>query len=135
VLASYFSNLLLAYLLLDGSSQSRISSKETYHQNLTLDVQLNFSSLSGHLFDVTAQILCRLVHHREQEQAYNRTGFANAQKRLFGEGNYEFYIGTFQGISGFHQINDMNTQDPKDFLQDKPSLESNYKPHIYLLRG
>jgi hypothetical protein len=28
-----------------------------------------------------------------------------------------------------------NTNCPKDFLQDKQSLESNYNPHIYLLRG
>ena len=29
----------------------------------------------------------------------------------------------------------MDTKGPKDFLQDKQSLESNYNPHIYLLRG
>jgi hypothetical protein len=29
----------------------------------------------------------------------------------------------------------MDTRGPKDFLQDKQSLESKYNPHIYLLRG
>ncbi len=33
------------------------------------------------------------------------------------------------------QIWCMGTQGPKDFLQDKQSLESNYDPHLYLLRG
>jgi hypothetical protein len=66
---------------------------------------------------------------------YNRSRFANAEQRLFGEGNYEFYIRTIQGISGNHQIMSMDTKGPKDFLQDKQSLESNYNPHIYLLRG
>jgi hypothetical protein len=36
----------------------------------------------------------------------NSTGFLNMQRRLFGEANYQFYIGTFQGLLGFHQIND-----------------------------
>jgi hypothetical protein len=41
-------------------------------------------------------------HHTESKQtppawtrAYNGTGFTNAEKRLFGEGNYKFYIRTF----------------------------------------
>jgi hypothetical protein len=68
-------------------------------------------------------------------KAYNRSRFANAEKRLFGEGNYEFYIRTIQGISGNHQIMSMDTKGPKEFLQDGQSLESNYDPHIYLLRG
>jgi hypothetical protein len=29
----------------------------------------------------------------------------------------------------------IGTKGPKDFLQDKQSLESNYNPHIYLMRG
>ena len=96
-------------------------------------MQSNFRSLSGHLFDITAPILIQASPM--WTRAYNGTGFANAEKRLFGEGNYEFYIGTFRGILGFHQINDTNTLGPKDFQQDKQSLESNYNPHIYLLRG
>jgi hypothetical protein len=39
-------------------------------------------------------------------RAYNSTGFANAEKRLFGGGNhYEFYIGTFRGHLGFASPN------------------------------
>ncbi len=68
-------------------------------------------------------------------KAYNRSRFANAEQRLFGEGNYELCIWTFQGISGFHQIRSTNSKGLKDFLQDKQSLDSNYNPQIYLLRG
>jgi hypothetical protein len=48
-----------------------------------------------------------LVHHHESSvptltptawtSAYDRTGFAKAEKRLFGEANYRFYFGTARG--------------------------------------
>ena len=41
------------------------TSKKSHHQNLTLNVQSNFRSLSGHLFDITLLILKRL-HPRGQ---------------------------------------------------------------------
>jgi hypothetical protein len=44
------------------------------------------------------------------------SGFANAEKRLFGTDNYEFYIRTIQGISGNHEIWCTDTKGPKDFL-------------------
>jgi hypothetical protein len=66
---------------------------------------------------------------------YNKSGFANAEKRLFGTGNYKFYIGTIWGISGNHQMQSMDTKGPKDCLLNEQSLESNYDPHFYLLRG
>ena len=94
-------------------------------------MQSNFRSLSGYLFNITFLV----VASPAWTKAYNRSGFANAEKRLFGVGNYEFYIGTIRGILGNHQIMSTNTKGPKDFLQDKQSLESNYNPHIYLLRG
>ncbi len=68
-------------------------------------------------------------------KAYNNSGFTNAEKRLFGTGNYSFYIRTIQGISGNHQIWCRDTKGPKDFLLNKQSLESNYDSHLYLLRG
>jgi hypothetical protein len=56
-------------------------------------------------------------YHTESKQtlptwtrAYNRTGFANAEKRLFGKGNYEFYIRIFQGLLGFHKIDNTKNQ-------------------------
>jgi hypothetical protein len=75
-------------------------------------------------------------HHIPREvspawtKAYNCSRFANAFQRIFGEGNYEFYIGTTQGISGNHQIISTNTKGPKDFLQDKQSLYPTTTPHL-----
>jgi hypothetical protein len=68
-------------------------------------------------------------------RAYNNTGFANAEKRLFGKINYEFYIGTFRGLPGFQQVSEGDFIIPptKDFAQDNPVLEFYYNSHIYLL--
>jgi hypothetical protein len=77
---------------------------------------------------------CLVQHHIPRvasptwTKAYNHSRFANTEQRLFGVGNYKFYIGTTQGILGNHQIRSRNTNGPKDFLQDKQSLESNYNP-------
>ncbi len=92
---------------------------------------INFRSLSGQLFKTT------YLPHQEDSpmwtKAYNKSGLANAEQRLFGRDNYRFFIGTIQCLSGNHQI--QGTQGPKDFQLDKQSLESNYDPHSYLLRG
>ncbi len=65
----------------------------------------------------------------------HKSRFANAEKRLFVTENYRFYIGTIWGLLGNHQIMCMDTKGPTDFPLDKQSLESNYNPHSYLLRG
>jgi hypothetical protein len=56
--------------------------------------------------------------------AYDRTGFAKAEMRLFGEANYQFYFGTAQGLSGFHQITDPSIPLPKDFQLENSVKES-----------
>jgi hypothetical protein len=48
-------------------------------------------------------------------KAYNCSGFANSEQRLFVVGNYKFYIRTIQGILGNHKIMSMDTKGPKDF--------------------
>jgi hypothetical protein len=45
----------------------------------------------------------------EWTRAYNSSGFANAEKRLFRRDNYRFFIGKIQHLSGFHKKSD--TQD------------------------
>jgi hypothetical protein len=55
---------LLAYLLLDGSSRTRIYKRipeksKSYPQYLTVSMQSNLRSLSGHLFDATLPLLKR----------------------------------------------------------------------------
>ena len=67
--------------------------------------------------------------------AYDSTGFAKAEERLFGEDNYQCYIGTARGLSGFHQITDQSILASKDFQLENSVPESYYDPHIYLLRG
>jgi hypothetical protein len=67
--------------------------------------------------------------------AYNSREFAKAEKRLFGEANYQYYFRNAQGLSGFHQITNPNILAPKDFQLKKSILELYYDPHIYLLRG
>jgi hypothetical protein len=49
-------------------------------------------------------------------KAYNCSGFANSEQRLFVVGNYKFYIRTIQGILGNHKILSMNSyQESKGF--------------------
>lgn len=83
-----------------------------------LNVQSKFRSLSVYLFDVMPQGLHRL-HLRGQGHITDQDWQMLKAKRLFGECDYEFYIGIFSGISAFQHIMDTNTQGPKDFVQDK----------------
>jgi hypothetical protein len=124
------------YLLFDGFSQTRIhqrqnSNKQSYLQYLALNVQSNFSSLSGHLFKTTLLPLKR-IHPCGQRHITN-LDLQMLRRDYLGQVIMSF--GTIQGILGNHQIWCMGNQGPKDFLQDKQSLESNYDPHLYLLRG
>jgi hypothetical protein len=67
--------------------------------------------------------------------AYDSTGFAKAERRLFGKANYQYYFGTARGLLGFHQITDPSILALTDFQLENSVLESYYDPHIYLLRG
>jgi hypothetical protein len=67
--------------------------------------------------------------------AYDSTGFARAERRLFGKANYEHYFGTARGLSGFHHITNLSIPAPTDFQLHDSVQESYYDPHIYLLRG
>jgi hypothetical protein len=53
-------------------------------------MQTNFRSLSGQLLKTTCLSLKRIYPHGQRHIA-NKTGFANAQKRLFATDNYGFY--------------------------------------------
>jgi hypothetical protein len=75
---------------------------------------INLRSLSVHLLDIMAQDLNRLHlcgqgHIREQDSQMLKRDY------LGREGNYKFYLGTFQGLSGFHQVDNTNTPAPKEF--------------------
>jgi hypothetical protein len=67
--------------------------------------------------------------------AYDSTGFARAERRLFAKANNEYYFGTAQGLSGFHHITNPSILAPMDFQIHHSVKESYYDPHIYLLRG
>jgi hypothetical protein len=58
--------------------------------------------------------------------AYDSTGFAKAEERLFGEANYQCYFGTARGLSGFHQITNQSILVPKDFQLENSVPESIY---------
>ncbi len=66
--------------------------------------------------------------------AYDSTGFARAERRLFGKANYTYYFGPAQGLSGFHKITNLSIPAPTDFQLHDSVQESYYDPHIYLLR-
>ena len=133
ILISLTGILIIGWILTNENSQENSSKKKSYLQYLTLSVQTNFRSLSGQLFNTTLLPLKRI--HLHGQRHITTSGFANAEKRLFGTGNYSFYIRTIRGISGNHQIWCTDTKGPKDFLLNKQSLESNYDSHLYLLRG
>jgi hypothetical protein len=63
-------------------------------------------------------------------EAYKHSDFVSVDRRLFGAGRVEFFIGHIQGLAGNHLMLDM-----QDFHFKGQSLESYYDPHTYLLRG
>jgi hypothetical protein len=106
--------LIIGWILMMMNSKKN-SSKKSYLQYLTLSMQTMEFEWSVVQNNTSAP--------KEDSpiwtNMYIKSGFANAEKRLFGTNNYKFYIGTIQCILGNHQIWCTDTKGPKGFLLNK----------------